>query len=478
MNAIQNFFALFRFKTMYTKQWNNAVSLFFLFVFLWSLAGAAMSATGAISSSSEWVFVVGAIVALAGVVKDLSGFIRQFNSHGELDDFEHRSEEQRQQIVAVWKSVRDDLFTGFKVQQIICGEKDHGDGDFVDFISWSKDLNRQLADGAKIKFVKQNWRKTKLWRHINEHLSEAVGIIALKLKASGHSKFRNEMKIVMTKGPKPIRVSGADSESGIDVFNIEVCKSCYYASYLTNEFYRDHAFDYDQDSIIYDGDKWNPLAIVNGQNAIANFDDAHSWHIGVNTLGITTDGNICLWRQHSGQFSYNKLSPSGSGSMDWNDLRHAKGDRIETAVIYGAERELSEEAFDSDTRMALRKMKNEGFQIQTSIAGMFRWGSRGGLPGFVLVSLIPLKFGDIKPPKNGEVRSQKKRSGLCIAPSIISRTGNFEDWCVAAAQTVSEFSEKNIKELSVPLFACLSFFKDELDRKSKTAVAVFAFLNS
>lgn len=465
MKKILAFFELFRFKWMYSKRQEATLRCIVFGVFVWSLIGLCADATGL--ARHGVAFAVGLLVSGFSILKDIIGFSAQFKSRCALIRFKDRMRNEQLDIVKRWEGMKCDA-SGFSIYKIV-----DGNGAFVDFYSCSKDINLRLANGLEIQCRVVNSRETAFWKKINANLDEALLFLALKQRANRYENFRNETKIAIV---SPLALLEGNSKT------LEICvaKTCYYASYLTNEFYRDCAYDgVDISNRLKGSDNWDPYEKSN--LSLPPFDAADSFHAGVNTLGITLDGHVCLWRQKQGNYSRGLVAPTGSGSMDWSDMAHMRGAEFDDAVKFGAERELREESFSRETQ---QKLVACGKKLESRIIGLFRWGSRGGLPGFVLTTLIPLRYRDIVLRgrnafgEGAECMLDTARLDLDISPATILGDGLVEAiaWRKKAIDAIAAFQKTHSDELSVPLYACFDFLQAALDLSPAFATWLFKFV--
>lgn len=123
-------------------------------------------------------------------------------------------------------------------------------------------------------------------------------------------------------------------ESGNSLY-VKVCRGCYYNSYLTNVIYTKK---------LSHQSGWGMMPPANISNyPIHRLEKSiMSDHIGISTLAVTTDGYVIILHQNNKALtSADRLTPSGSGSVDFRDFR-AGADFRETLKA-AAERELCEE---------------------------------------------------------------------------------------------------------------------------------------
>lgn len=110
-------------------------------------------------------------------------------------------------------------------------------------------------------------------------------------------------------------------------------------------------------------------------------------HIGCNTLLITSDYKLIIWRQNGKSMrSQELLAPTGSGSMDFVD-HTSEVHNLNSLVINGMERELREES---------KMPKGSNFSMSSMVVGYYRWINKAGLPGFLGITKTSLHSEEIK----------------------------------------------------------------------------------
>ena len=391
---------------------------------------------------------LGIVFSIVAISKSLFGVLFYAFSERRLVPFKERNDSGKIRLQKGWNRIglsANDVNAGFEVVRM------NGP---VDFIASSPRLNKALVEGGDILYKEINARRIPLWRRINRQLSSATELLYLKQRVSPCNSFFNESKVA---------VVGADYVNDTSVaLRLEIAKSCYYASYLSNEVYRDAVYDVIAENVIDNGvvDIWQPFDRENGNVVLREFDGYNSMHIGVNTIGLTSDGYFCIWKQVQGEHSREMSAPTGSGSMDWADMcisrdngRSGEYRSIKDAIIYGVERELTEESFDGETK---KKLRSSGKTLETRIIGFYRWGSRGGLPGFICATKIPLGYSDIAPRGKGEVNKQKSLKDLRFVGGMTK---------IEKLTEISKFENRCGKDTvpSVPLQVCLRFLRAALE---------------
>lgn len=174
-----------------------------------------------------------------------------------------------------------------------------------------------------------------------------------------NGSFYNEQKLCM---------ASEFGESGNSLY-VKVCRGCYYNSYLTNVIYTKK---------LSHQSGWGMMPPANISNyPIHRLEKSiMSDHIGISTLAVTTDGYVIILHQNNKALtSADRLTPSGSGSVDFRDFR-AGADFRETLKA-AAERELCEETALPPCRIG-----------HTEVIGFYRDLGRGGKPEFCCLTRL------------------------------------------------------------------------------------------
>jgi hypothetical protein len=181
-------------------------------------------------------------------------------------------------------------------------------------------------------------------------------------------------------------------------------------------------------------------------------------HIGVNTLAITSDGWLQLWVQSiSARYSGLLLGPTGSGSLDWKDRRGTSS--LREMLIRGMQREYLEES----TRV---RMKLDPEQIaMTEVIGYFRNIGRGGLPGFVGITMLRARADQLK-PNNSETyrKSEWQHEWPAKDPERL----------ICSLRELLEKPER----LSVPLHACTAAVLDTSEKHPRLLETLYKLQES
>lgn len=269
----------------------------------------------------------------------------------------------------------EELNDGFKV------EKNYG---IKALVLMSEKFNKILRDSEKDYTVEESKEENKRLLRI---LKAREYVMSPFIRRSGWLSFRrrksffNEKKI------------GVFSPIRSDVEKVKVSKIDYYSSFLTNELSTSiirHKGG-GKTFILYDGKVMFPKQGISKPYKILEF---HSYtsgnHLGVSTIAITQDRFIVFWEQSSvAQQSENLIAPTGSGSLDWSDMKNAKS--IKSLVIGGLEREFHEES----NRKGIKIKRS---QVEESLLlGYFRNLLRGGKPEFVALSRLSVSNTVLEP---------------------------------------------------------------------------------
>lgn len=115
-------------------------------------------------------------------------------------------------------------------------------------------------------------------------------------------------------------------------------------------------------------------------------------HLGVSVLAKTQDNYLVVLLQNiNSDNSPGLLVPSGSGSLDWEDIENSQSDNLMDLLKYSICRELSEEC-DIDLQQVLK--------MQLILIDHFLWVERAFKPEFVGICQLDCKLEHIKPNEN------------------------------------------------------------------------------
>ncbi|TLX45313.1 hypothetical protein C1E24_19735 [Pseudoalteromonas phenolica] len=112
-------------------------------------------------------------------------------------------------------------------------------------------------------------------------------------------------------------------------------------------------------------------------------------HIGVSILAKTSDDYLVVLRQGTDQLqSSGLIAPSGSGSVDWNDIENSKSDNLIDLLKHAMCRELSEECNIDYRHIRRNKVK---------LIGHFQWVIRAYKPEFIGICQLDCPLNMISP---------------------------------------------------------------------------------
>lgn len=163
-------------------------------------------------------------------------------------------------------------------------------------------------------------------------------------------------------------------------------------------------------------------------------------HLGVDILAVTTDGRIPLIRQSpQNQLSAGLLASSGSGSVDWGDLR--PGDDLVTFLKRSMLREMREE-------LGLSQLSVTDTPVR--VLGYARFSHLGGKPQFLGVAKLDAIDERVKGIERRyidnyhDIASDPDRPGELLS-------------------ALKAFQQRHKKELSFPLFLNLRLLRSWLE---------------
>ena len=153
--------------------------------------------------------------------------------------------------------------------------------------------------------------------------------------------------------------------------------------------------------------------------------------IGISAFLFTLDGNLVLGKQSKrNNQSAQTATPTGSGSLDWNDLP-SPGEGDFMALLHnGAKRELVEETFLSDY------LKKTNIEIDMSPLFMLKLVHRGAKPEFFFIGFIPVNSGTIQ---NNLLSAESALS--CVATLNLEHTLSTSPYHISLAEMCDEILE-------------------------------------
>lgn len=161
------------------------------------------------------------------------------------------------------------------------------------------------------------------------------------------------------------------------------------------------------------------------------FDSIMGDHIGVSTLAISKDGFIIIMcHNNRTNINANKLQPTGSGSVDFKDIK--KGPNFINIIKYAAVRELIEETNVPNSLI------NE-----TIITGFYRDLNRAGKPEFCCITFLNENFMDINEVL---IPNGKEESDEILRIRIFDKDGSIN------VEEINNFISSEIYALSLSLY--------------------------
>lgn len=224
-----------------------------------------------------------------------------------------------------------------------------------------------------------------------------------------------------------------------NVGTLSLGKVDYFSAFLTNELTTASVTIRRNGEHVpfYDGTKEFPWSEGASRRlyGLESYDAAN--HLGVSTLGLTKDHFIVFWWQRSNsQVSQRLRAPTGSGSLDWQDLQRGTVS-ARKLLLTGLEREFHEES----NRRGVRAQR----QIEESmLLGYFRNLNRGGKPDFVALSRLSVNHVELGP--NDDEVEERSRFDRQLVESL-------EDLDALCARLLDD--DDSARTLSIPLWANL-----------------------
>lgn len=198
--------------------------------------------------------------------------------------------------------------------------------------------------------------------------------------------------------------------------------------------------------------------------------------LGVSTLAFTSDGYLVFVQQTpTNAQSAGTLAPSGSGSLDWDDLEQAGGDDLLAVVRHAAARELIEECGLHDR---LQPADLAGASIH--VYAFARMLHRGGKPEFYCVALLPFTAAQVHAarPTRHESRFSQHSESASARKIDAGKDIRSEIIRVCAHFSSGEFHSLDAQalKLSYPLHHGLDLLGEALAAPSEPARGLTAFL--
>lgn len=182
---------------------------------------------------------------------------------------------------------------------------------------------------------------------------------------------------------------------------VTIQRTDYFSSLCTNEIATREIRYRGQDQPILRG-----RDLLSSNDVIADLVASRcSNHIGVSTLAFSRDGHLILATQTSRSAqSPNRITASGSGSVDWSDVDDLDPPELEELVRRAMDRELVEETGIAPEAVA-----------STTLTGYVRVLGRGGKPEFFGISLVDVNVAEL------QIRRQERLFIADVAPLRVDR---------------------------------------------------------
>ncbi|MFG0293849.1 MAG: hypothetical protein ACF8MJ_11960 [Phycisphaerales bacterium JB050] len=149
-------------------------------------------------------------------------------------------------------------------------------------------------------------------------------------------------------------------------------------------------------------------------------------HVGVSGLALSRDRYPVVWIQNqNAQHNINELMPTGSGSLDWSDVRSCGSCDIFDIFRFGIAREMREEG---SLNLGSFSRSVADIAEKTLLIGYYRWTRRGGKPEFYGISYIDLPYKDFF-PEIEEVDVARYRGGGLVSTNAILSEADLVRFC-------------------------------------------------
>lgn len=234
---------------------------------------------------------------------------------------------------------------------------------------YSEAINHLLQSDRPVQVVLSTHKKRQTENYIRAYRDILLPFLNGKWHAMRNrgKSFFNERKLCM----------GSEFTECNGMMTVKVCQGNYFNSYLTNFIYTRklfHQSGLDLDAPANAADY--PIRKIEKS--------VMSDHIGISTLALSSDGYVLILRQNDKTIMQaNRLTPSGSGSINYEDFRQDADFRetLRTAV----ERELREESGLKPEQIA-----------HTEVIGFYRDLERGGKPEFCCLTHLRADLSQIE----------------------------------------------------------------------------------
>jgi hypothetical protein len=312
-------------------------------------------------------------------------------------------------------------------------------------IAYSKSFNNFLLNNQNdIEISLNKEYRERLLRQLRAEKDKLVQILLWKWCESfkSGSLLINESKVSVA---SPIRTN---------IAKITLFKGDYFSSFLTNELslFKIHRQGASRRSFFYDGSRKFPRIIVEGIERLQEFNEyVFGNHIGASTIAVSSDKYLSLWVQNKkAQQSVGLFAPTGSGSLDWNDINNTTS--LKKAVVTGMNREFHEESNRRGQKLSASQIE------ETLLIGYFRRLARGGKPEFVAISRLAVSHIELEP-------NLEEVEDISNARTVEMMNHYPVKTFTQLQLTVRDLLESNAnkRQLSVPLWANLLALNDVIN---------------
>lgn len=198
--------------------------------------------------------------------------------------------------------------------------------------------------------------------------------------------------------------------------------------------------------------------------------------IGASTLAFTRDGYLVFVQQTANNAqSGGTLAPSGSGSLDLEDLAYAAGDDLLDVVRHGAARELVEEC-----GLQGRLTPEAVARTELHVFAFARMLHRGGKPEFFCVARLPYTADEIHAamPTRHETRFTQHSESASTRQIDMTKDIRAEivRVCSHFSQAATDRIDAQALKLSYPLHHALDLLAEALATPSPRAQALADFV--
>jgi hypothetical protein len=247
-------------------------------------------------------------------------------------------------------------------------------------VSDTVDAMLRSRDWALVADADKPRRVSKL---IAQHRGHALGCLAHFAHDALRSRkmFENERKLCLA------------DELSAERNELRVCDGGYFDSVCTNEastlVLQDESFR----SHPFHGGPLFPARLFEGGHELDDLHDSNlNNHVGVTTLGITSDCCFVIWQQGNRVVEGpGKVIATASGSVDFADW---DGASLKETLQRAIAREFAEETKSGGL---FAGVDASTLVHRTHVIGFFRWLQRGGKPEFLAISRLQVDSASLRP---------------------------------------------------------------------------------